>query len=125
MQRLFLLSLALCLVAALCAVPFGAGCFESDPEVTLGRDFPLERVPAIKRHTSSKKDVENLMGPPYRKETLPAGRAKWRYYMRKEQATYILWFIPSSTQVYETRMTLVFEGPVVESLEKSSTSFSE
>ena len=116
MQRALLLVLAAC---------FLTGCFESEPEVTLGRDFPLERVPAIKRHTSSKKDVENLMGPPYRKETLPAGRAKWRYYMRKEQATYILWFIPSGTHVTENRLTVVFDGPVVESIEKSSKTFSE
>jgi hypothetical protein len=114
-QRLFLLSLAVLL----------AGCFESEPEVTLGRDFPLERVPAIKRHTSTKKDVEKIMGPPYRKETLPAGREKWRYYMRKEQATRILWIIPSATVVTTNRLEITFDGPVVESLEKESKNFEE
>lgn len=102
-----------------------AGCFEAEPEVTLGRDFPLERVPAIKRHTSTKKDVETLMGPPYRKEVLPAGREKWRYYMRKEQATRILWIIPSATAVTINRLEIVFDGPVVESLEKESKNFKE
>jgi hypothetical protein len=102
-----------------------AGCFEAEPEVTLGRDFPLERVPAIKRHTSTKKNVKAIMGPPYRKETLPAGREKWHYYMRKEQATYILWVLPSATHVYETRMEITFDGSAVESIEKSSKTFSE
>jgi outer membrane protein assembly factor BamE (lipoprotein component of BamABCDE complex) len=102
-----------------------AGCFEAEPEVTLGRDFPLERVPAIRRHTSSKKDVENLMGPPYRKETLPAGRENWRYYMRKEQATRILWIFPSGTHITENHLTITFDGPVVESLEKKSKNFKE
>jgi len=124
-KRASLLVLAVSFLAALCAVPFGAGCFEAEPQVTLGREFPLQRVPAVKRHASTKKDVEDIMGPPHRKETLPGNRTKWRYYMRKEQATYILLFIPSSTHVTETRMDIVFDGPVVESLEKSSRSFSE
>ena len=124
MKRAFLLVMALAL-AALCAVPFGAGCFETEPEVVLGREFPLERVPAIKRHVTSKKGVEDIMGPPHRKETLPGNQTKWRYYMRKEQATYILWFIPSSTHITETRMEIVFDGSIVESLEKSSKNFSE
>lgn len=115
MQRLFWIGLVLIV----------GGCFESEPEVTLGRDFPLERVPAIKRHTSTKKDVENIMGPPYRKEVLPAGREKWRYYMRKEQATYILWILPSATVVTTNRLEITFDGPVVESLEKESKSFEE
>jgi len=102
-----------------------AGCFESEPEVTLGRDFPMERIPAIKRHTTTKKDVEDILGPPYRKEVLPAGREKWRYYMRKEQATRILWILPSATVVTINRLNIVFDGPVVESLEKESKNFKE
>ena len=120
MKRAFLLALALVLTTF-----FLADCFESEPEVVIGREFPLERVPAIKRHVTSKKSVEDLMGPPHRKETLPGNRAKWRYYMRKEQATYILWLIPSSTHITETRMEIVFDGSIVESLEKSSNNFSE
>lgn len=116
MLRLFPWFLAGCLVA---------GCFEAEPEVTVGRDFPMERVPAIKRHTSGKKDVEDIMGPPYRKETLPAGREKWRYYMRKEQSTRILWIIPSATHVTENYLNITFDGPVVESLEKESKNFEE
>ena len=104
---------------------FGAGCFEAEPEVVIGREFPLERVPAIRRHMSSKKDVEDIMGPPYRKETLPGRQTKWRYYMRKEQANYILWVFPSSIHITETRMEIVFDGSIVESLEKSSNNFSE
>jgi hypothetical protein len=108
-----------------CLVFFTAGCFEAEPEVTLGRDFPMERVPAIKRHTSSKKDVENVMGPPWRKEVLPAGRERWRYYMRKEQATKILWIIPSATVVTVNTLNITFDGTVVESLEKESKNFEE
>ena len=125
MLRTSILVLAAFFLTALCAVPFGAGCFKADPEVVLGREFPLERVPAIKRHVTSKKSVEDIMGPPHRKETLPGNRTKWRYYMRKEQATYILGFIPSSTHITETRMEIVFDGHIVESLEKSSNNFSE
>jgi len=114
-RRLFLLSLAVLV----------CGCFQAEPEVTLGRDFPLERVPAIKRHTSTKQNVEAIMGPPYRKETLPAGRSKWRYYMRKEQATRILWIFPSATVVTINRLNITFDGPVVESLEKEAKNFKE
>jgi outer membrane protein assembly factor BamE (lipoprotein component of BamABCDE complex) len=102
-----------------------AGCFEAEPQVILGRDFPMERVPAIKRHASNKKDVEDIMGPPYRKETLPASRSRWRYYMRKEQATRILWIFPSATHVTENRLEITFDGSLVESIEKSSKNFSE
>jgi len=102
-----------------------SGCFEAEPEVTLGRDFPMERVPAIKRHTSTKKEVKDLLGPPYRQETLPAGREKWRYYMRKEQSTRILWIFPSATHITENHLTITFDGPVVESLEKKSKNFEE
>lgn len=113
-------------LAALYAVPFGAaGCFEAEPRVTLGRDFPLERVPAIKRHLSTHKDVEGLMGPPYRKETLPGARSRWRYYMRREQATRILWIFPSATHVTENRLEITFDGPMVESISKSSKNFRE
>ena len=118
MKRAFLLALVL-------TGFFLSNCFEAEPEVVLGREFPLERVPAIKRHLTTKKGVENIMGPPPRKETLPGNRSKWRYLMRKEQATYILGFIPSSTHVHETRMQITFDGPIVESLEKSSRNFSE
>jgi hypothetical protein len=113
-------------LAGLCAVPLGtAGCFEAEPQVTLGRDFPLQRIPAIKRHLSTHKDVEDVMGPPYRKETLPGNRTKWRYYMRKEQATRILWIFPSATHVTENRLEITFQGSLVESIKKSSKSFSE
>jgi hypothetical protein len=115
-KRAFLLTLA---------TFFLTGCFEAEPEVVIGREFPLERVPAIKRHVTSKKSVEDIMGPPYRKETLPGRQTKWRYYMRKEQATYVLWVFPSSIHITETRMEIVFDGSIVESLEKSSSNFSE
>jgi hypothetical protein len=123
--RFFLPALVTALLAALCYVPFGAGCFESKPEVTLGREFPMERIPAITRHVSTKPEIEKLLGPPHRKETLPGNRTKWRYYMRKEQPTRILWIFPSSASIIENRLDIVFDGSIVESIDKESRHFSE
>jgi outer membrane protein assembly factor BamE (lipoprotein component of BamABCDE complex) len=102
-----------------------SGCTEAEPQVTLGREFPMERIPAIKRGVSTKKDVEDLLGPPYRKETFPGDKIKWRYYMRKEQIKRVLFIINVGSHITENRLDIFFQGPVVHSIDKESKNFNE
>jgi len=111
--------LVLFLVAVLCFSSIFVACVDDTPRVTVGREFPIERVVALKRHSSSKKDVLELMGEPYKKET-KAGRLKeWRYFFRKETKEAVFFFFEGETQVKEGELIIVFDGPLIESITKN------
>ena len=53
------------LVAVFCFSGLLVACVDDTPRVTVGREFPIERVVALKRHVSTTKDVLELMGEEY------------------------------------------------------------
>ncbi|MBW1808259.1 MAG: hypothetical protein JRJ87_08695 [Deltaproteobacteria bacterium] len=117
------------LVMFLAAVFISSGlftaCVDDTPRVTVGREFPIERVVALKRHTSTTKDVLELMGEPYKKED-KSGRLKtWRYYFRKVTKEAIFFFFEGETQVKEGELIIVFDGPLIESITKSLDTYTQ
>ncbi len=101
-----------------------AACTEGDPQVTVGRQFAMERTVAVKKG-SSKREVEDLLGPPWRVTRLDDRREQWRYYARVETPQRILLVIPDKTRIQELELTLVFEGNFVEIIDKSTTHYAE
>lgn len=92
-------------------------CTEGSARVAVGREFPMERVVAI-RKGSSKREVEDLLGPPWRVTQEEGRRERWRYYARIEKPQTILLVIPNGAEVTERELILVFEGNFVEIIDK-------
>ncbi len=101
-----------------------AGCSVSDPKVTIGRDFPFARLVAIREGKSSKRQVEGILGKPYKVDKLGPRRERWRYYSREESVKRFL-FIPLTTYVVEREVRLAFDGAFVESIDKQQSQYTE
>lgn len=104
---------------------FPAGCVDETPRVTTGKAFPIERANAIRRHISTTRDVLDLLGQPFEKKRLEGRRKRWRYYSITKTKNSILFFFEGSTNVHEEELIIVFDGSLVESVEKHSDSYSE
>ncbi len=115
--------LALLGAAGLAAVGL-TGCSVSDPKVTIGRDFPFARLVTIREGKSSKRQVEEILGKPYKVEQLGPRRERWRYYSREESVKRFL-FIPLTTYVVEHEVRIAFDGTFVESIEKQQSQYTE
>jgi outer membrane protein assembly factor BamE (lipoprotein component of BamABCDE complex) len=115
--------LALFLAGVFCFSGLFIACVDDTPRVTVGREFPIERVVALKRHVSSKKDVLELMGEPYKKTTKSGRLKEWRYFFRKETKEAVFFFFEGETQVKEGELIIVFDGPLVESLTKNMDTY--
>ncbi len=102
-----------------------SACVDETPRVTRGRDFPLERMAAIKKGISTQASVQELMGEPYRKEKLTDRRERWQYFVRWEAQHAILGVIPGSVDVTEKQLEVTFEGNFVDSFSKEINNFSE
>ncbi len=113
----------LALSVGLCGFPLA--CVDENPRVTMGKQFPKERANAIRRHISTTKDVLELLGDPFDKKKLSGRRKRWRYYSISKTKTRILLFFEGSTSVQEDEVVIVFDGSLVESIEKSSDNYSE
>ena len=109
-------------VAALVAL---TSCSVSDPKVTIGRDFPFERLVAIHEGRTTKRQVEEILGKPYKEEKLGPRKLRWRYYSREESVKRALFFIIMTTYVTEREAVLTFDGAFVDSLEKSHHQYTE
>jgi hypothetical protein len=113
-------------IGLLCALAFSlAACIDETPRITAGKDFPFERLVGIRRGISTEKDVRELMGEPYRKDQLSERRQLWRYYMKKEQKSAVLGFLPTGTHVTETELKIILDGGLVESVAKDSQAYRE
>ena len=110
---------------ALAALMAATACSVSDPKVTIGRDFPFERLVAIHEGRTTKRQVEEILGMPYKEEKLGPRKLRWRYYSREESVKRALFFIPMTTYVTEREAVLTFEGAFVESLDKSHHQYTE
>ena len=102
-----------------------ASCDQEDPQNIIGKDFSMVRHVAIKQGVTTMKEVEGLLGRPFRVESRPNGKSRWHYYVRKESTTYMLGIFPSSTRVIEHRLDIVFDGPLVFSIDRESNSFTK
>lgn len=100
-------------------------CVDETPHVTRGRDFPLERMSALKKGISTQASVQELMGEPYRKDRLPDRREKWQYFVRWETQHAILGIIPGSVDVTEKQLEVTFDGNFVDTFQKEVNNFSE
>ena len=107
----------------LCGFPLA--CVDETPRVTTGKQFPIERTSGIRRHISTTKDVLELLGDPFEKKNLPGRHKRWRYYSISKTKIRILFFFEGSTSVQEDEVVIVFDGSLVESIEKSSDNYSE
>lgn len=102
-----------------------SACVDETPRVTRGRDFPLERMAAIKKGISTQASVQELLGEPYRKEKLPDRRERWQYFVRWETQHAILGIIPGSVDIAEKQLDVTFDGNFVDSFSKEINNFSE
>lgn len=100
-------------------------CSLSDPKVTIGRAFPFERLVAIHEGRTTKHQVEEILGPPYKQDKLGPRKERWRYYSREESVKRALFIIPMTTYVTVREAVLTFEGAFVELLEKSHHQYTE
>lgn len=108
----------------LAGVSLGA-CVDETPRVARGRDFPIERMAALKKGISTQASVQELLGEPYRKEKMPERRERWQYFVRWEATHAILGIIPGSVDVTEKQLEIVFDGNFVESFQKEINNYSE
>ncbi len=102
-----------------------SACSTSDPKVTIGKKFHFERLSAIQEGRSTKRQVEELLGQPYKKEQLAPRREKWRYYYREEFSKTFALFINMETYVTEKELIIIFDGAFVDSIKKNFTQFTE
>jgi outer membrane protein assembly factor BamE (lipoprotein component of BamABCDE complex) len=102
-----------------------SGCFESDPKVTIGREFAIERMVAVQKGKSSKRQVEDLLGKAYKVEKLGSRKERWRYYSREEVVERVLGLIPNKTYVTVHEVYITFDGTLVEGVAKESNSYIE
>jgi len=116
------ISLVIGALVLLCLV---TACVDETPRVTVGKEFPIERSIAIKRHDSTTKDVLELLGEPYRETSGPGRLKRWRYYSRTVTKKAILFFFEGETQVKEDELIIVFDGTVVQSIKRSSDTYNE
>ena len=113
------------LIAGILFMGFSSACVDTKPRITVGKQFPIERAVAIKRHQSTTKDVKELLGEPYRKETRPGQIERWRYYCRTETQNAILLFIEGDVTVKEDELIITFDGKIVESIKRTSDTYNE
>jgi outer membrane protein assembly factor BamE (lipoprotein component of BamABCDE complex) len=102
-----------------------SACVDETPRIARGRDFPIERMAAIKKGISTQASVQELLGEPYRKEKMPERRERWQYFVRWEATHAILGIIPGSVDVTEKQLEIVFDGNFVESFQKEINNYSE
>ncbi|NOZ87451.1 MAG: outer membrane protein assembly factor BamE [Deltaproteobacteria bacterium] len=92
------------------------GC-DTRPRVELleGRFFEEVRIVALHKGKTTKKDVLDLLGPPWRK-TGPPQAEEWEYYARYRRvpAKILGVFSKGRAKVMFRRMTIKFEANVVE-----------
>ncbi len=100
-------------------------CSISDPKVTIGREFPIERMVAIKKSRTTKKQVTDLLGKPYKVEKLEGRKERWRYYSREESVQRVFFFIATKTFVNEHEAIINFDGAFVDSFKKESHNYTE
>jgi len=115
----------LCGALAIGALVALTSCSVSDPKVTIGRAFPFERLVAIHEGRTTKRQVEEILGKPYKEEKLGPRKLRWRYYSREESVKRALFVIPMTTYVNEREAILIFDGAFVDTLEKSHRQFTE
>lgn len=101
------------------------GCFESDPKVTIGREFAIERMVAVQKGKSSKRQVQDLLGKAYKIEKLGPRKERWRYYSREEVIERVLGLIPTKTHVTVHEVYITFDGAFVGEIAKESNSYVE
>ncbi|MBN2494375.1 MAG: hypothetical protein JXR96_07295 [Deltaproteobacteria bacterium] len=119
-RSMALRSAALMVLCALAAShPWLAGCSVDDPEITSGRDFPFERAVALKKGNSTKKDAEDLLGPPFRKSKLSERVEAYRYFSKQVVVHRIFYFIPYRSDITEKELVLTFHGAFLEKIEKN------
>jgi len=118
--RRWLLAVCLCALGS----PGLSACTQGDPTVAVGREFPMERSVAVKKG-SSKREVEDLLGPPWRVTKLDERREQWRYYARIEVPQRILYVIPNRTDIKEQELTLIFVGNFVDIIDKNTNNYAE
>ncbi len=100
-------------------------CSTSDPKVTLGKKFHFERLAAIQEGRTTKRQVEDLLGEPYKKQQLAPRREKWRYFYREEISKTFALVLNMETFVTEKEVIILFDGAFVDSLEKNFNQFTE
>ena len=100
-------------------------CSVSDPEVTIGREFPIERMVAIRKGRTTQNQVEDLLGKPYKVVKLEGRKERWRYYSHEESVERFMFFISLKTFISEHEAIIDFDGVFVDSFKKESTNFTE
>ena len=90
---------------------------DTDPEVQVleGRFFEAVRVIAIHKGKTTKKDVLDLLGEPWRKHGTPE-REEWEYFVRyrKVPPKVLGLFSKGEAKVMYRRMVVRFEGNLVD-----------
>ncbi|MBW2702813.1 MAG: outer membrane protein assembly factor BamE [Deltaproteobacteria bacterium] len=114
-RRFVLWSLAVSLIVVAWA---GSGCSLDDPMIVTGREFPFERVVALQKGKSTRKDVEDLLGPPFKRDKISESKERWRYFMRKETVNRVF-LIPYRTDVTQKELLITFHGNFMELMEKN------
>lgn len=112
-------------LALLTAVSGLSACSTSDPTITIGKKFHFERLSAIQEGRTTKRQVKELLGEPYKKEQLAPRREKWRYYYRQESSKTFALFINMETYVTENELIIMFDGAFVDSIKKDFNQYTE
>jgi outer membrane protein assembly factor BamE (lipoprotein component of BamABCDE complex) len=89
------------------------GCTMSEPRVTLGREFPYERLPGIRKGITTRQQVEELLGKPLRVDKISDEREMWRYFYRQETERRFAYFFREGMDVVEKEVNVYFDGPFV------------
>jgi outer membrane protein assembly factor BamE (lipoprotein component of BamABCDE complex) len=119
----FLGTMALALLGS--ASPCLVACSVGDPQVTIGRQFPMERLVAVQKGKTSKRQVEELLGKPYKVDQLETRKERWRYYAREETVQRFAYLIPLKTFVTETEVVITFDGAFVDIIDKHKSQYTE
>ena len=107
------------LIAGLSAVAwFATGCTQDDSQIVAGRESPLGRVVALQKGKSTRKDVEDLLGPPFRKDKSGERKERWRYFMRKETVNRVF-FIPYKKDNIQKELIVNFHGAFLDTYDKN------
>ncbi len=103
----------------------GPACIDTTPRVTEGKDFPEQRLVAIRRQKSTVKDVVELLGEPYEKKTFSERKQRWRYYYRRETKTAVFDLFEGPTQVRECNVNIEFDGALVDHVTQKTDNFED